>query len=95
MCLNRLLYDDLQDLKTLYVKHTTTLLSAIRREFSNSIARLHRVDYSKQSDPASVILGGSSPYMKDLQERMTFVRLQILAPYNVGGLKKEWYVFAC
>jgi hypothetical protein len=37
-------------------------------------------------------MGGASPYMTTLMERMTFVRVEILTPYNVGKLKKDWCV---
>jgi hypothetical protein len=76
--------------KTVYSRYSDALLLAIRREFSAIVCRLHRVDYSKLSDPMSGMGGESSPYMKDLMDKMTFVRTEILAPYNVGPLKKEW-----
>jgi hypothetical protein len=74
---------------TLYTRQSSLLLTAIRREFSLILARMHRVDFSKLSDPMAG-MGGPSPYMKDLMEKMTFVRTEVLAPYNVGGLKKVW-----
>lgn len=37
-------------------------------------------------------MGGTSAYMTTLMERLTFVRVEILTPYNVGKLKKDWYV---
>ncbi|CDZ96191.1 Predicted Golgi transport complex 1 protein [Phaffia rhodozyma] len=91
-----LLRPSILELEKLYKKHTADLLGAIRREFSNTLGRLHRVDYAdgaKEADGSMMSMGGaSSPYMKDLQERMSFVRTRILAPYNVGPLKKEWTV---
>lgn len=80
--------------KTVYTRYSEALLVAIRREFSAIVCRLHRVDYSKLADPMSEggMGGGSSPYMKDLMDKMTFVRVEILAPYNVGPLKKDWSV---
>jgi hypothetical protein len=69
--------------------HTTALLTAIKRDFSNIIGRLHKVDFSKLDDP---VMGGTSPYMTTLMERLTFVRVELLTPYNVGKLKKDWCV---
>jgi conserved oligomeric Golgi complex subunit 5 len=68
------------------------LLSAIRRELSAIISRLHRVDFGNKSvsDPMT-IGGGMSSYMKDLIEKLDFVRTGILGRYNVAELTREWY----
>lgn len=80
-----------QELKAIYSKYADVLLATLRREFSTIIARLHRVDFSKLTDPMADGMGdGPSPYLVELTAKMTFVRTEILAPYNIGTLKKEW-----
>ena len=37
-------------------------------------------------------VGGPSAYMKDLVDKLDFVRTQILARYSVGTLNSEWWV---
>lgn len=66
---------------------------AIRRDFSSIIARMHRVDYSKNLDVNGASAGGgggASSYMVDLTEKLTLVREEILGAYRVGDLAKEW-----
>lgn len=69
------------------------LLSALRRELSAIISRLHRVDFGNTSmvDPMTMG-GGTSVYMKDLIDKLDFVRNGVLGRYNVAELTKEWYV---
>jgi len=68
------------------------LISSIRRELAAIIARLHRVDFSDKAsfDPMAQGAGGPSTYMKDLVDKLDFVRTQILAHYSVGALNSEW-----
>lgn len=65
---------------------------AIRREFSAIITRMHRVDYSKNVDPNPMSGSGASSYMVDLTEKLTFVREELLGPFRIGDLAKEWCV---
>ena len=59
------------------------LLGAIRRELGAIIAKLHRMDFSDAVDPMSAMGGGPSPYMKDLVEKLAFVKGEILSKFNV------------
>lgn len=36
--------------------------------------------------------GGASPYVKEITEKLTFVKYEILGRWNVGILSREWYV---
>jgi len=66
------------------------LLTAIRRELAAIISRLHRVDFSKSMDPMAGMGGGPSLYMKDLVEKLGFVKREILAKFNVGEDGGTW-----
>ncbi|KAL7281218.1 hypothetical protein ACG7TL_004526 [Trametes sanguinea] len=66
------------------------LLSAIRRELGAIIAKLHRMDFSDKADPMAAMGGGPSPYMKDLIEKLTFVKNEILDLYNVPEVSRQW-----
>ena len=61
------------------------------------LSRLHRVDFGKTlEDPMSSIGGGASLYMKDLVERLSFIKTEILALYDSIGAdeRREWYVLS-
>jgi len=61
---------------------------SIRREFSALLARMHRVDYSKETDTSS---GSASNYMMDITDKLALVKEEILGSYRVGQLGKDWY----
>ncbi|KAK4050211.1 hypothetical protein OIO90_005193 [Microbotryomycetes sp. JL221] len=104
--LNRSLNDHSQNVKTVmkpavdnvrrtYLAIATPLILAIRRDFSNIISRMHRVDYGKSSTGAPGALinnngGGPSPYMSDLTDKLMFVRDELLGSYKIGELGREW-----
>lgn len=72
---------------------TDPLLQSIRREVSAILARLHRVALGKGLDgPMGGMGGGPSPYMKELCDKLAFIRAEPLAKFNVGDLVNEWCV---
>ncbi|GAA6016444.1 hypothetical protein JCM11491_002415 [Sporobolomyces phaffii] len=81
-----------------YLAVVNPLILSIRREFSSVLARMHRVDYSKESDPTTNPPGGgsssssssSSGYMLDLTDKLTLIKEEILGSYRVGQLGKDW-----
>ncbi|KAG8904488.1 hypothetical protein FRB99_001664 [Tulasnella sp. 403] len=79
------------NLKTSYEKVTEPLLMAIRRELTAIAARLHRVDFGKPMDAAAGG-GGPSTYMRDMADKLTFIRNEVLARFNVGDLGRSWIV---
>ncbi|RPD63802.1 hypothetical protein L227DRAFT_542790 [Lentinus tigrinus ALCF2SS1-6] len=66
------------------------LMAAIRRELAAITAKLHRMDFGATFDPAAAMGGGPSPYMKDLVEKLTFIKNEILAQYNVSDVSRQW-----
>jgi hypothetical protein len=65
------------------------LLHAITKELSDTIARMHYVDFGLDQD--SVIGGsGGSAYMSDLSDRMWYIREQLLVHYTVESDKTTW-----
>ncbi|KAI0329225.1 hypothetical protein GY45DRAFT_1325329 [Cubamyces sp. BRFM 1775] len=68
------------------------LLAAIRRELGAIIAKLHRMDFSDSTDPMAAMGGGASPYMKDLIEKLAFVKNEVLAQYNVPEVSRQWVI---
>ena len=38
--------------------------------------------------------GGSSPYMKELAEKLAFVKAEVLGLFNVSDLSWEWCVLS-
>lgn len=86
----------LQRLHETFNKIVDPLLASIRREVAAITAKLHRMDFGAAFDPTSSMGmgggGGASPYMKDLVEKLTFVRTEVLAQYNVPDVSREWVV---
>ncbi|KAF9814575.1 hypothetical protein IEO21_05033 [Rhodonia placenta] len=82
----------IQNLKRSFERIIDPLLAAIRRELGAIIAKLHHLDFSDTLDPLSAMGGGPSLYMKDLVEKMTFVKAEILSQFNVLDLSRHWVV---
>ena len=78
-----------------YLSIADPLLAAIRREVSALLGRMHRVDYSRDADPAGanpLVAGAnsSSAYMAELADKLALVRDEVLGPFRVGELAREW-----
>ncbi|KAH7924634.1 hypothetical protein BV22DRAFT_1090567 [Leucogyrophana mollusca] len=70
----------IKNIKASYERVLDPLLTAIRRELGSIVARLHRVDLQKPQDPMSG-MGGSSLYMKDLVDKLSFIKLEVLSTF--------------
>lgn len=77
-----------QKLRTAYEQLVDPIVTAMRRELGAIIARLHRIDFSKVSD--AMAGGGASFYMKDLAEKLSFIKVEILSKYTVGDDGHTW-----
>lgn len=82
----------LQTIHSTLQRIVNPLVAAIRREIAAIIARLHRIDFSKPFDPLADMGGGGGPslYMKDLVEKLGFVKGEILDRYDIGDIRREW-----
>ncbi|THH21356.1 hypothetical protein EW146_g175 [Bondarzewia mesenterica] len=67
-----------KDMSDSFERIIDPLLGVIKRELSAIIAKLHRIDFAKEVDPMSGGMGGSSPYVKELAEKLTFIKAEIL-----------------
>lgn len=65
------------------------LTVSIRRELSAIIAKLHRIDFSKSAD-ANPGMGGSSFYIKELTEKLSFIKSEIINRCNFGDYGRTW-----
>ncbi|KAL5523935.1 hypothetical protein ACEPAG_8108 [Sanghuangporus baumii] len=65
------------------------LLSAIKRDLSAKVAKLHKLDLG--APDASSGMGGPSTYMKDLVEKLNFIKSEVLAKFNVD-VSREWVI---
>lgn len=81
----------IDSLRTSYTRVTDTLDTALRREFTSTIARLHKVDFSKPVDPMNMT-GGGSPYMQDLLDKLSFLKSEVLGKMSMGDYMRSWYV---
>ncbi|TBU41671.1 Golgi transport complex subunit 5-domain-containing protein [Dichomitus squalens] len=80
----------LDKLHDTFDKIVDPLLASIRRELAAIIAKLHRMDFAASTDPMSAMGGGASPYMKDLVEKLAFIKDEILAQYHVPEVSRQW-----
>ncbi|TFY76638.1 hypothetical protein EWM64_g7374 [Hericium alpestre] len=79
-----------KDMTNVYAKIVDPLLAAIKRELGAIVARLHRIDFARPVDPMSAGMGGSSYYVKELVEKLTFIKNEILSKFSVGETGREW-----
>ncbi|THV06795.1 hypothetical protein K435DRAFT_711109 [Dendrothele bispora CBS 962.96] len=79
----------IEKVRKIYDRLVDPLLTAIRRELGSIIARLHRIDFGKTSDPMTG-MGGSSFYMKDLVDKLSFIKNEILNKFAVGDDTQKW-----
>jgi hypothetical protein len=73
-----------------YERIVDPLLTSFRRELGAIIAKLHRIDFSKSMDPMSGMGGGTSMYMKDLVDKLSFIKSEILSKFSVGEDGRAW-----
>ena len=81
----------LKRLNRAFEKLAEPLIAAVRRELGAIIARLHRNDFGGSSDPMTGMMGGGpSPYMKDLVEKLGFIKSDIISLWNVPDVSQQW-----
>ncbi|KAF7362065.1 Conserved oligomeric Golgi complex subunit 5 [Mycena venus] len=80
---------NIENIHQAYQRLVDPILVAIRRELGAIIAKLHRIDFSKPADPMAG-MSGASFYMKDLVDKLSFIKVEILSKYNVGDAGREW-----
>lgn len=69
-----------QKIRSRYDHIVDPLLTAIKKELAGIVSRLHRLDLQKVTDPMSG-LSGTSLYMKDLVDKLNFVKTGILSNF--------------
>lgn len=67
------------------------LITSIRRDLSATVARLHRLDFGLNAGDGAWMSTASS-YMKELTEKLAFIRNEMLSRVNAGDHNREWYV---
>src|SRR6266702_4387921 len=80
-----------QDAMETYGRIVDPLLAAIKSESSAIIAKLHR-EPARSTDPLSDMGGGSSAYVQELTEKLSFVKSEILSRLGTEGVAREWFV---
>ncbi|KAF9071043.1 Golgi transport complex subunit 5-domain-containing protein [Rhodocollybia butyracea] len=85
----QVLYPSIQKIRLAYERIVDPMLTAIRRELGAIIARLHRIDFGKSVD-RSAGMGGPSFYMKDLVDKLSFIKTEVLSKYSVEGDSHKW-----
>ncbi|KAH9166239.1 Golgi transport complex subunit 5-domain-containing protein [Lactarius sanguifluus] len=72
-----------------YGRIVDPLLTAIKSESSGIIAKLHR-EPARSTDPLSD-MGGSSAYVQELTEKLSFVKTEVLTRLgSTEGVAREW-----
>ncbi|KAI9437572.1 Golgi transport complex subunit 5-domain-containing protein [Lactarius indigo] len=79
------------DATEVYGRIVDPLLAAIKSESSGIIAKLHR-EPARSADPLSD-MGGSSAYVQELTEKLSFVKTEILSRLgSTEGVAREWFI---
>ncbi|KAF8908809.1 Golgi transport complex subunit 5-domain-containing protein [Mucidula mucida] len=78
---------NVENIRAAYERIIDDLTTAIRRELGSIIAKIHRFDFGRSADPMAG-MGGASLYMKDLVERLAFLKAEILSKFSIGDEKK-------
>ena len=65
------------------------LLAAIKSESGVIIAKLHR-EQGRSADSLAA-MGGSSAYVKEITEKLSFVKAEILARLSIEEVAREWF----
>lgn len=74
----------------LFEKIIEPLTVAIRRELSAIISKLHRIDFAKPLDANAGLGGSTSLYVKELSEKLTFIKAEIINRYSLGDYGRTW-----
>ncbi|KAF7315340.1 ACT domain-containing protein [Mycena indigotica] len=75
----------IQKINAAYDDIVKPVSQAIQRELGAIIARIHRLNLAKATGT-----GGASLYMKDLVEKLGFIKTEILSKYNLADAGREW-----
>jgi conserved oligomeric Golgi complex subunit 5 len=79
-----------QDMMATYGRIVSPILAAIKSETSAIIAKLHR-ESARSADPLSD-MGGSSTYVKELTEKLAFIKGEILSRLSIEDVARKWFV---
>ncbi|TFK75335.1 hypothetical protein BDN72DRAFT_954963 [Pluteus cervinus] len=79
----------IKDIRAAYNKILEPIMLSVRRELTAIIAKLHRINFERKLDPMSG-MDGASFYMKDLVDKLQFIKLELLSQYSIGEAGKSW-----
>ncbi|SJK97285.1 uncharacterized protein ARMOST_00536 [Armillaria ostoyae] len=77
------------NLHAAYERIVNPLLTAIRRELGAIISKMHRFDFGRSADLMAG-MGGTSLYMKDLVEKLAYIKTEIFSKFGIGDEKRTW-----
>ncbi|KAF8626868.1 hypothetical protein AX15_004686 [Amanita polypyramis BW_CC] len=81
----------IQEIHKLYDSLIKPIKTSIRREIGAIVSKLHRIDLGKPVNPDSG-LGGASLYIRDLTEKLSFIKSEILSRYNLNETGRAWTI---
>ncbi|KAF8629271.1 hypothetical protein AX17_005850 [Amanita inopinata Kibby_2008] len=83
------LHPCIKEVHKAYKSLVEPMYTSIRREIGATVSKLHRVDLGKPVNPQSGI-GGASFYMRDLAEKLSFIKTEILSRYSLNEAGLVW-----
>ena len=63
--------------------------NAVQREIGAILVKVHRIDFGQ----TGTMPGGASLCMRELTDKLGFIKSEILNEYNIGELGTTWLVF--
>ncbi|KDR75381.1 hypothetical protein GALMADRAFT_140887 [Galerina marginata CBS 339.88] len=84
-----ILQPSIHNMNQVFERIIDLLTTAIRRDLTATISKLHRIDFSKSVDPDAG-MGGSSLYVKELTDKLAFIRTELIMRYLLGDYGLKW-----
>lgn len=73
----------------MYQTLVSPMQQAIQREISAILAKLHRINFGQEG----TMPNGSSLCLRELAEKLNFIKSEIVGVYDIGEAGRAWYVY--
>ncbi|KAF5326012.1 hypothetical protein D9611_000129 [Ephemerocybe angulata] len=84
----KLIKPAIENIQDMYATLVSPMQQAIQREISAILAKLHRIDFGQQNSMPS----GSSLCLRELSEKLSFIKDEVLGTYDIGEAGRAWIV---
>ncbi|KAG2015937.1 hypothetical protein CC2G_009155 [Coprinopsis cinerea AmutBmut pab1-1] len=82
----KLIQPSIKKTKSLYQETVEPMQNSIQREISAILAKVHRIDFGQ----TGIMPGGASLCMRELTDKLAFIKSEILDEYAIGDAGRAW-----